>query len=108
MQLYSRAWEELSWQFFSQDKYPSVEENARTGIGFLLRKIWQVYTSIRKALVPQWSYLLFQNMNDSISGASQRKFLLYSGHDTTCELEHYYYCSRQLYRMYILLSVSLQ
>lgn len=64
MQLYSRAWEELSWQFFSQAKYPSVEENARTGIGFLLRKIWQ-------------------NMNDSISGASQRKFLLYSGHDTT-------------------------
>ena len=50
MQLYSRAWEELSWQFFSQAKYPSVEENARTGIGFLLRKIWQVYTStsIRK------------------------------------------------------------
>jgi acid phosphatase len=62
--LYNMAWRELSWQFFNMFKYPSVEDNAQVGIGFLLKEIWQ-------------------NMNKSVEGKQIQKFLLYSGHDTT-------------------------
>ena len=40
--LYELAWQELSWQFFSQFAYPSVQATAQVGIGFLMREIWQV------------------------------------------------------------------
>ena len=40
--LYNRLWAELTWQAYSQFKYPSIEENAQAGIGYLLRELWQV------------------------------------------------------------------
>jgi hypothetical protein len=40
--LYHRLWAELTWQAYGQFKYPSVEENAQAGIGYLLRELWQV------------------------------------------------------------------
>jgi hypothetical protein len=62
--LYDMSWQELSWQFFSQFAYPSVQANTRVGIGFLLKEITE-------------------NMNKSVEGKPIQKFLLYSGHDTT-------------------------
>ena len=41
--LYNMTWQELSWQIFTMFTYPSVQDNAQVGIGFLLREIWQVY-----------------------------------------------------------------
>lgn len=42
--LLESVWAENSWQFYSLFKYPSVEENARVSIGFLLKDIWKVNT----------------------------------------------------------------
>ena len=33
---------ELAWQFYNSFKYPSIQENAQVGIGFLLNDIWKV------------------------------------------------------------------
>ena len=40
--LFHRLWDELAWQRYNMFKYPTVEENAQVGIGFLLRELWQV------------------------------------------------------------------
>ena len=40
--LFRSLWSELSWQAYNMFKFPSVEENAQTGIGHLLRELWQV------------------------------------------------------------------
>ncbi len=42
MELYQRAWAEVSWQFYNLYQYPSVGENSRTGIGFLLKELGEV------------------------------------------------------------------
>ena len=42
MDLYQRAWAEVSWQLYNLYQYPSVRENSRTGIGFLLKELGQV------------------------------------------------------------------
>ena len=41
--LYDAIWDEMSWQYYNLYKYPSVEDNARVSIGFLLKHIWKVY-----------------------------------------------------------------
>lgn len=40
--LFHKLWAELAWQRYSMLKFPSVEENAKVGIGYLLRELWQV------------------------------------------------------------------
>jgi len=40
--LYEQSWMELAWQFYNSFKYPSIQENAQVGIGFLLNDIWKV------------------------------------------------------------------
>lgn len=40
--LYEQIWTEDAWQFYNLFKYPSLQENAQVGIGFLLLDIWQV------------------------------------------------------------------
>ncbi|XP_011406697.1 PREDICTED: counting factor 60-like [Amphimedon queenslandica] len=56
--------DEMVWMSYNSLKYPSVQENARAGIGFLLKDIWK-------------------NFNRSVNGEDYEKFSLYSGHDTT-------------------------
>ena len=36
------ALNELVWMSYNSLKYPSVQENSRAGIGFLLKDIWKV------------------------------------------------------------------
>jgi len=46
--LYQQSWMELAWQFYNSFKYPSIQENAQVGIGFLLNDIWKVILVIRE------------------------------------------------------------
>lgn len=84
--LYNRTWVEFSWQVFNLFKYPSVAANAQVGIGFLLKDIWRVCSSvvlIVSCIIMHCS--VPQNINSSVQGKEVQKFLLFSGHDTTCE-----------------------
>lgn len=36
------ALNEFTWEFYNSLKYPSIEENSKAGIGFLLKDIWKV------------------------------------------------------------------
>ena len=45
-ELYDRVWTEVSWQFYNLYRFPSVEDNARVGIGFLLKEIWKVSNNV--------------------------------------------------------------
>lgn len=41
-ELYQEILQEVTWQNYQPFKYPSIQDNARVGIGFLLRNIWSV------------------------------------------------------------------
>mmetsp|Transcript_2944 Transcript_2944/g.7196 ORF Transcript_2944/g.7196 Transcript_2944/m.7196 type:complete len:426 (-) Transcript_2944:25-1302(-) len=63
-ELYQQVMDDATWQNNQQWVFPSNVENAKLGIGFLLREI-------------------FQQMSDATQGKLIKKFFLYSGHDTT-------------------------
>ncbi|XP_032220506.2 counting factor 60 [Nematostella vectensis] len=64
--LFKRMVDELLYRWNSMYLYPSREKYATVGIGFLIKDIWQ-------------------EVMESLTGESLRKFLLYSGHDGTIQ-----------------------
>ena len=93
--LYEQTWTENAWQFYNSFKYPSLQDNAQVGIGFLLLDIWQVYISDISSVIQPSSIVIAitfyevsfpQPMNATVAGEpGVAKFLLISGHDITCE-----------------------
>lgn len=62
--LMDRIVEEVVFMWYAVMKYPSPQENAKVGIGFLIAEMWKA-------------------MQDAVAGEKAKKFYLYSGHDNT-------------------------